>query len=162
MRRRTCKHWAFAFAVSLALVSPGAIADDEDDVEVGDLVIVEPHSRQTPKHARAGVGYLTIRNEGAEADRLVSVACDCAMMTQIHVTENDGGVMRMRELADGIEIPAGGEISLAPGGAHLMFMGLDGPFVADKPFAATLTFERAGSIDVEFDVRPLRAKKPAK
>ncbi|RUY67895.1 copper chaperone PCu(A)C, partial [Mesorhizobium sp. M7A.F.Ca.CA.001.09.2.1] len=62
------------------------------------------------------------------------------------------GVMTMRPVAGGLEIPAGGKVALAPGGYHLMFMGLKRQPKQGEKFSATLTFEKAGAVSVDFAV----------
>ena len=68
------------------------------------------------------------------------------------------GVMTMRELKGGIEIPAHGSVTLAPGGLHLMFIGLKAPLVAGEKLPVTLTFEKAGTIDTFLHIEPIGAK----
>lgn len=145
----------FAVAATAALSLPAWAGD----AKVGSLTLENPFSRATPPMARTGAGYLTIRNDGTEADRLVAVSCDCAEVSEIHEMKMDGNVMRMRQLPDGLEIPAGDVAELKPGGYHLMFIGLQAPFEEGQSVKATLTFEKAGSIDVTFDVNPLGAMK---
>ena len=65
--------------------------------------------------------------------------------------------MKMRQLADGLEIPAGGEVVLEPGGYHVMFIGIDSQFKDGETRKATLTFEKAGAIELEFQVEDIRA-----
>lgn len=145
----------FALAATAAFSAPSLAGD----AKVGDLTLENPFSRATPATARAGAGFLTIRNHGAAPDRLVAVSCDCAEASEIHEMAMDGNVMRMRELPDGLPIPAGGAAELKPGGYHLMFIGLKAPFEEGQSVKATLTFEKAGSVDVMFDVGPLGAMK---
>ena len=57
--------------------------------------------------------------------------------------------MKMNELPDGIAVPAGGTVTLAPGGLHLMFMGLKAPLVENETVPVTLTFAKAGTIEIE-------------
>lgn len=148
--------FAVALAASPALPGSPALAGD---VKAGDLMLENPFSRATPPMARTGAGYLTIRNHGAESDRLVAVSCDCADASEVHEMTMENNVMRMRELPDGLPIPAGGTAELKPGGYHLMFIGLKAPFVEGETVEATLTFEKAGSVDVIFDVGPLGGMK---
>ncbi len=126
------------------------------DVKVGALTLDHPFSRETPKGARVGAGYVTIRNDGEVADQLIAVACDCAELTEIHEMKMDGAVMRMQALPDGVAIPAGAAVALEPGGRHIMFLNLKDPFKADDRFKATLTFRHAGAVEAEFTVEPLR------
>ena len=72
----------------------------------------------------------------------------------------DNGVMKMRELKSGLEIPPGATVELKPGGFHIMFMGLKAPFAKDKKVPLTLVFEKAGSIDVELPVEAMGAGAP--
>ena len=67
------------------------------------------------------------------------------------------GIMTMRELADGVAVPAKGEAKLAPSGLHLMFMDLKRPLKQGETFAGTLTFEKAGELKVEFAVQSIGA-----
>jgi hypothetical protein len=73
----------------------------------------------------------------------------------------DGSVMRMREVEKGLEIPASGSVTLAPGGYHLMMMGLKGPLKQGSTLPVTLVFEKAGAIDVELAVEAMGASHPA-
>lgn len=144
-----------AVAATLAL---SALPAQAEDATLGDLVLEHPFSKATPPMARVGAGYLTIHNHGTTPDRLVSVACDCAEASEIHQMRMDGNVMKMQQLTDGLAIPAGGSAELKPGGYHLMFIGLKHGFVEGESFAATLTFEKAGSVTVPFAIGPLRPK----
>lgn len=145
-----------AGAVLLGFLSAPVAAHD---FKVGSLTLNHPYSRATPTGAKVGAGYLEIRNDGDVADRLVSVACDCAEISEVHQMSMNNGVMRMQALTDGLEIPAGATVKLAPGGYHLMFIHLTGPFEADATIKATLTFEHAGSVEAAFKVEPLRKRK---
>ena len=98
-------------------------------------------------------GYLVISNEGSTSDRLVSATGEIAGKTEIHEMAVDAnGVMTMRPLADGLEIPAGGEVKLEPGSFHIMFMDLKRGAKEGETFKGTLTFEKAGTVNVEFSV----------
>jgi len=145
--------FGLAGALLLGLSAASAAAED---YKIGALTLSHPHSRATPGAARVGAGFLTIRNDGDAADRLVSVACACAETSEIHQMKMENGMMMMAPLSNGLPIPAGETVELKPGGFHLMFIGLKAPFEADKSFTATLTFERAGSVDATFKIGPLR------
>jgi copper(I)-binding protein len=107
-----------------------------------------------------GAGYLTIRNSGSAPDRLVSATAEIAEKTEIHEMSMTGGMMKMRAVPDGVAVPAGGSVALAPKGYHLMFFGLSKPLKEGDTFAGTLTFEKAGPVPVTFDVRGLGAAAP--
>jgi hypothetical protein len=72
----------------------------------------------------------------------------------------DGNIMRMRPVENGIEIPPGGTVELKPGGLHVMFMGLKGPFAKDAKVPLTLVFEKAGRLDIELPVEAMGATGP--
>ena len=129
--------------------------------KLGDLEIGHPWTRATAPTAPTAGGFLSITNKGTTADRLIAVRTPAAENAQIHEMKMDGNVMRMRELEKGVEIPAGATVTLAPGGVHLMLMGLKGPLVKDTKVPLTLVFEKAGSIDVELAVAAMGAAHPA-
>ncbi|MEO1066126.1 MAG: copper chaperone PCu(A)C [Pseudomonadota bacterium] len=126
----------------------------------GTIHIHDAWTRATVKTARVGGGYLAIVNTGDAPDRLVSVSTDAANRSEIHEMKLVDNVMRMRPLNAGLEIPPGGEIVLKPGAEHVMFMGLTEQLQEGKTVTATLTFEKAGAIEVVFDIAGLAAKGP--
>lgn len=120
--------------------------------EVGELKIGHPWSRETPEGARVAAGYLKITNNGAEADRLVAVSGEIGGRAEIHEMAVDAkGVMTMRPV-EALDIPAGGEVELKPGGYHVMFLDLTDAKKEGEKFSGTLTFEKAGTVEVEFAV----------
>lgn len=144
------------FAFSLVLFSAQAVLAHE--YKLGNLEIIHPWARATPGGAKVGGGYLVVKNMGDTPDRLISATADMAGRVEIHEMAMKDGIMTMRPLSKGLEIPAKGEVALKPGGYHVMFMDLKGPFKKDESVKATLTFEKAGSIDVVFKVAPVGAK----
>jgi copper(I)-binding protein len=102
---------------------------------------------------------MVIRNTGNEADRLIGGEVGFAKKVEIHEMSMENDVMKMRELPGGLEIPAGGEVELKPGGFHVMFIGLDGQLKDGETRPATLIFEKAGSIDVDFNVQTIQKMK---
>ena len=107
-----------------------------------------------------GAGYLTIHNNGAAPDKFTGGTADFATV-EVHEMSMVGGVMKMRELKDGVVIPAHGTVTLAPNGYHLMFTGLKQPLTKGSVAKATLTFEHAGAIPVEFAVQGVGARRAA-
>ena len=142
--------------VSTALL---ALALGAGPARAGDLTVQNAFARATPKGAQVGAGYLSIRNDGASADRLTGVAVDFAK-AEIHEMKTNNGVMEMREITAGVEIPAHATVKLAPGGYHLMFVGLKHPLVKGETVKATLTFEHAGALAVDMPVLPIGAAGP--
>jgi periplasmic copper chaperone A len=100
-----------------------------------------------------GVAYLTIANDGDEADRLIGATTDMAEAVEIHQTTDESGVGVMMPVEGGVEIPAGGKTVLGPNGMHLMLVGLTGSLHPDTEYGLTLTFERAGEVTVTVPVR---------
>jgi len=131
------------------------------DYKLGTLQISQPWARATPASAPAGGGFLKITNTGTAPDRLVSASSPAADIVQVHEMKMDGSVMRMREVEKGLEIPAGGTVTLAPGGFHLMMMGLKGPLKQGTHVPVTLVFEKAGKIEIELSVAGLGATQPS-
>ncbi|HER35542.1 MAG TPA: copper chaperone PCu(A)C [Halothiobacillaceae bacterium] len=122
-----------------------------DPVAVGDLSVLDPWARASAGSAANGAAYLEIRNAGSQSDWLLGAESPVAMATHIHETTMDGGVMRMRPV-EGLEIPAGGTVSLRPQGLHIMFMKLHAPLSEGESIALTLVFERAGRIELTVPV----------
>ena len=151
-------HMRFA-AMALAAVAFAASAAQHAAAgsKTGDISIEAPWSRATPGGAKVGAGYLTIKNGGAAPDRLVSATADIAERAEIHEMSMTDGMMKMRQVSDGMAVPAGGSVALAPNGYHLMFLGLKKPLTEGGTFTGTLTFEKAGTIKVTFEVRGIGA-----
>ncbi len=143
---------AFTLLFLFALLQP-LLAHE---FKAGEIMIDHPWARATPAGAKVAGGFMVLKNMGPEPDRLVSVSSDFAGKAEIHeMAVDDKGVMTMRPLADGVDIPAGGEVELKPGSFHVMFMQITRPAVEGEKLKATLTFEKAGTVDVEFDVQAM-------
>ncbi len=140
---------AIGLSTLLALAAIPAIAQE---FKAGDITINKPWSRATPKGAEVAVGYLIIHNGGATPDKLLGGSADFAGNLEIHEMSTENGIMRMRELKAGLEIPAHGEVALSPGGYHFMFTNLKRPLKKGESVKAALAFEHAGTIPVEFKV----------
>lgn len=119
------------------------------DYEVGELTITHPWSRATAASAANGVAYMAITNNGSSDDVLIAAEAPVSSRTELHTHEMTDGVMRMRPVEGGITIPAGETIYLEPSGLHVMLMGLDDRLVEGELFPLTLTFQNAGTIEVE-------------
>jgi len=147
---------SFAGFAAIALLVTGAGPLSAHEISAGSLLIAHPYVRATPEGARVAAGYALILNEGEEADRLVDVSGEIAGRAEIHeMAVDDKGVMTMRKVAGGLEVPAGGELSLEPGSYHIMFMDLNRPAREGEYFRGTLTFEKAGTVEVEFAVEAM-------
>ena len=131
---------------------PAAAADDDT---LGDLRIEHAWSRATPPGTPVGVGYLVIANDGEEADRLLGAQSPVAARVQLHRSIKRDGMSTMKHQDNGVAIPPGGQVTLEPGGYHLMLMQLDAPLETGDRVPVTLRFRRAGEVTVELAVRPL-------
>lgn len=138
-----------AFAVAMILAAIPGLADE---FKLGAITVENPRSRATPGGAKVASGYLTIKNGGATDDRFVSATAQMAGRAEIHQMSMADGVMQMRHVAEGLNVPAGGSVTLEPNGYHLMLMDLKRPLKEGETFAGTLTFEKAGTLDVTFVV----------
>lgn len=147
---------AAALCFGLAVVPARA-----HEFTVGSLKIAHPWARATPKGATVGGGYLKITNTGTAPDRLIGGSTDIARNVEFHSMKMEGDVMKMRPVAGGIEIKPGQTVELKPGGLHVMFKDLNRPLKKGERLEATLAFEKAGKVKVQFVVEGLGAKSGA-
>lgn len=145
---------AFLIMAVLALVMSAAQAHD---YKAGSLEIGHPWTRATPKGASVAGGYLKITNKGTAADRLTSATLAIAPRVEIHEMAMRDGMMRMRPLPAGLEIKPGETVEFKPGSYHIMFMNLKQPLEIGQRIKGTLTFEKAGPVEVEFVVEAIGA-----
>lgn len=149
-------------ALAAALLVTTAGAAFADDYSAGDIKIEQPWSRATAPGAKIGGGYLKITNAGRSPDRLVAVSVPFAQKVEMHESLEEDGVARMREIEGGAEIKPGESVEFAPGGKHLMFMGLTAPLTKGQSVKGELTFEKAGKVEVEFEVEAPGARPAPK
>jgi copper(I)-binding protein len=124
------------------------------------LQVESPWARATPKGAKVGGGYLTIKNDGAAPDKLVGGSSSIAQKLELHEMSSENGVMKMRALPNGLQIDPGQTVTLKPGGYHLMFVGLNKPLKEGDHVPVTLKFANAGTVNVEFVVQGIGATQP--
>ena len=157
------RHLIFASIAAVAvaaaaLIGPSARAED---VKAGDLIISQAWSRATPNGAKVGGSYLTIENKGSAPDKLIGASADVAGSIQVHEMTTTNGMMKMRPVEGGLTIEPGKTVKLAPGGYHLMMMDLKKPLKQGDKLPVTLEFEKAGKVQVTFDVMGVGAQGPA-
>ncbi|ANY17887.1 copper chaperone PCu(A)C [Bordetella pseudohinzii] len=140
-------------AAALALTT-GATAMAAD-YKVGQIEVDDLWVRASAPGQENGAGYLEIENDAKTPDRLVSVSSAAAERVELHTVKNENGMARMREVDGGIEVPADGKVELRPGGYHVMFLKLKTPFAEGGTVPATLKFEKAGEVQVNFKVKPV-------
>ncbi len=113
------------------------------------------HDHGNGEDVSLGAFYVTITNNGDDADRLVNVETDMADVVEVHDVEMDDGVMQMVPLHDGLEIGAGEEIVFEPGGYHVMLIGITESLLDGEDFPATLHFENAGEVEITVPIHAL-------
>lgn len=143
---------------ALALATTACFAHAQDYV-LGDIGIAHPYSTPTPPGATTGAGYVEVlSNQGAADDRLIAVSSPAADRVELHTMSMDGNVMRMRQVPD-LVIPARGQVGMAPGsGYHLMLFGIRQPLRVGDRIPMTLTFAKAGKVDVALQVQERGAR----
>jgi len=163
---------ALVSIVALLLTSPGAMAQQSDDmnamagmkmapaaavagmapVKAGDLDLSSGYVKAMLPGQPVGGGYITIHNGGSGGDRLISVSSPAAAKVELHEMTMKDNIMRMRELKDGIAIAAGATVSLSPNTLHMMFQQVKVPFKQGGTVPVTLTFEKAGVVSLTLPV----------
>jgi periplasmic copper chaperone A len=107
-------------------------------------------------HAMGGGGtsavYMTIKNSGQQADKLLEARTDAAEIVETHVSETRDGVTVMAQV-NGIEVPGRGEVELKPGGLHIMLINLNQDLMEGDSISLTLVFEQSGEIQVSVPVQ---------
>jgi len=121
------------------------------------LVVTKPWARASILQSRPGVAYLTIRNNSASADRLLGVTSPLAGNISVHTSNMSNGVMTMRSIP-GLKIKAGQEITMQPGGMHLMLTGLREPLRKGAQLPLVLEFETAGRLHVNASILSIAAQ----
>jgi periplasmic copper chaperone A len=147
-------------AIAFLLLTTATLASAVvQEFKAGDLSI-DPWSRATPKGAKVAAGYMMITNKGTAPDRLLGGLSSAAERIEVHEMAMKDGVATMRPISGGLLIEPGKSVTLAPGGNHLMIMDLKKPLKQGDKFGATLEFEKAGKVGVNFDVQAMGSLSP--
>jgi periplasmic copper chaperone A len=164
MTNAITRRLVLATAATAVLLStlPACAQASETLSKDGTILIQNLWTRATPNGAKVAGGYITITNKGTTPDRLIGGSAKIAGRLEIHEMAVDNGVMKMRELPNGLEIKPGETVELKPGGFHLMLMDLKAPAVDGGKVEGTLVFEKAGTIAIFYHVRALGASSGAK
>ncbi len=139
-----------ATADTSTMITPPVSQDSV--VTLGALELTAPFARATLPNQPVAGGFLTITNTGDSDDTLVAVRSDAASRMEVHEMAMDGDVMKMRELEQGLPIPAGETVILKPGGFHIMFMDLAGPMAEGDSTEVTLVFANAGEVTLTMPI----------
>jgi len=147
----------FVVVLAAALIAGAAVAEETSH---GGLVIKDAWARATIGQGKTGAVYFSIANRGGKADRLLAVETPVAKRADLHAHLVEGGIMKMRPVAE-IEVAGRGTATLEPGAGHVMLMGLNGPLVEGARFTMTLVFESAGRVEIPVSVAGATAMRPA-
>lgn len=135
----------FAFAAACTAPAPTPAQ--------GALEVRGAWAAPSPGGVDVAAGYVTIVNGTGADDRLIAVSSPRAASVEVHEMSMDGDVMRMRAVEGGLPLPAGETVELAPGGLHLMFVGVTQAFTEGEGIPVTLTFASGGAIETTFPVQ---------
>ena len=137
-------------------------AAQASEFKAGDLVITSPWTHATREGAKAWGGFMVLTNTGKEDDRLIGAATDVSGSAEIHEIGILNGVVMWRPNNLGIPIKGGSSVTLRLfTDHHLVFMDLKQPLVAGQKIKGLLRFQRAGEVEIEYEVVPLGARGPA-
>jgi len=117
-----------------------------------DIQISDAWARETVAGQSGTAAYAIVANRGSGDDRLIGVSASLPITASLHETSTTGGVSTMRELDEGLEIPAGEKVALKPGGGHVMISGLTAALHRGEALKLTLRFERSGDRAVDFKI----------
>lgn len=144
---------AALLAVASLLVGCGSAASPSPTPSVAEPVISDAWIRAPMGPDRPAAGYLVISNPGTTLDTLVGAKSPAAVKVEVHETTSDASGMTGMQPIDRLEIPAGGTVTLEPGGYHLMLMEPSDTIVAGATVELTLVFEHAGEVTLTVEVR---------
>jgi len=145
------------FVVLLVVAAVGGSPETPWAEDRSGIVVEQAWARASILQSRPGAAYLTIRNEGSATDRLVAVISPLAGSVAIHASEISGGTMKMHAMKH-LEIPRGQQVTLKPGGMHLMLMNLRQPLREGERLPIVLEFEHAGRLEVSAPILSPSAK----
>lgn len=140
-------------AASLMIVSLSAMAAVSDQVTVNDAFV-----REVPAGQNISAAFMTVHNEDMSDHKIVRASSPVAKSVELHTHSHENGMMKMRQIPE-INIPAGDDAYLKPGGLHVMLIGLQETLSPAKPVSITLTFEDGSEKKLSL---PVKAVGPAK
>jgi copper(I)-binding protein len=136
---------------SVALLPNALLAQD---YVLKSLKIDQPFARATPPGAKTGGVFFTVENRGDIGDTLIRASSPIAGAIELHQMAVDAGIMKMRAIP-AVEVKPGGKLELKPGGYHLMLFDLKQPLQKGDKFPLTLTFARAGALELSVVVEDM-------
>lgn len=137
---------AALFAGCATLAACGQPGSSDKAEAAGPVVVTGVICRPTPTGRQVTGCYLTLT--APAADTLISISTPVAALAQVHEMRMESNMMMMRELEAGLPLPAGQAVALAPGGNHIMLMGVAEPLKTGDSVPLTLTFATAAPVEV--------------
>ena len=146
--------------ISLFALAAFSLSAAAHDYQAGEVHIDHPYARATMPSQPSGAVYMTLENRGKNPDKLVAAETPAAKKTEIHTMSMDGNVMKMRQV-DSVELAPAAKVAMKPGdGYHIMLLGLNQQLKAGDKLPMTLTFEKAGKVEVSVQVQDVKQKEP--
>lgn len=140
-------------ALTLSLfAAPSAWAQSPAPNQAAAIAVLDPYVRLTPPSAQTTAAFMRLKNNATSPARLVRATSPAARVTELHTHLHENGIMRMRQVP-AIEVPAGGETELKPGGLHIMLIDLPSPLKDGQKVSLTLDFADGSSKLIEAPVR---------
>lgn len=139
----------FQILAMLAVLTPATA--------LAEVAVTDPWARASILASRPAAAYVTLQS--TTGDRLVALTTPVADQVTINMEKEVNGVSRMEPLPT-LDLPAGERVMMAPGGMHLMLMGLKDKLAEGSRFRLTLTFETAAPVTVEVPVLGIAATGP--
>lgn len=147
-----CKYGAALLCLWFITQLPAQVRAQTAEARLGNLIITDARARPTPPGISVGAVYFSIINGGSTADQLLSVGTPMADKVELHESRTVQGVVEMRPVT-AVECPPGKTVKAAPGGLHVMLLGLAAPLVAGSEFVVSLQFRDAGVVTLKVPVR---------
>ena len=159
---KTTTQFLLAAALTAGALLAFVLPADAHEIKIGNLVIHHPWISQPIGSADVAGAYTTIDNTGSTSDVLIRITIENVPTVQIHEMMMQGDVMKMREMAKGLMIPAGKSVELKPKSSHIMLIGIKSAYIVGEEVKGTFEFAKAGKVDVDFEVVAPGADMPMK
>lgn len=127
-----------------------AVSGAADEVSV-----VDPYVRAVPPGQPNSAAFMQLHNKSTTPHAIVKAQSPVAKIVELHTHIMEDGMMKMRQV-ERIEVPAQGSTTLAPGGLHVMLLGLSAELMPDQRVPVTLIFEDGSKITIQAPVRKLQ------
>ncbi|RXH42596.1 copper chaperone PCu(A)C [Bradyrhizobium zhanjiangense] len=150
----------FKLILSIALALIAGAQVNAQTSSASSVVVERPWARATPGGAKTGAAYLTLINNGEAPDQLLGATTPVADKVQFHSTTEENGMSRMREMPV-VDLVPHAKTTFDPGGMHIMLVDLKQPLKEGQTFSLSLTFAKAGKVDVTVPIAKVGAMRPS-